>query len=98
MRSLWAYIEGMVDLSLPFTATNSSDLAAGSDLALCDPLQSAFTPPVHFGASQFFYAVASMFSLPMRSLWACIEGVVDLSLPFAATNSSDLAAGSDLAL
>ena len=27
MRSLWAYIEGMVDLSLPFTATNSSDLA-----------------------------------------------------------------------
>ena len=28
MKSLWAYIEGMVDLSLPFTATNSSDLAA----------------------------------------------------------------------
>jgi len=29
MRSLWAYIEGMVDLSLPFAATNSSDVAAG---------------------------------------------------------------------
>ena len=34
MKSLWAYIEGMVDLSLPFTATNSSDLAAGSDLVI----------------------------------------------------------------
>src|SRR6056300_1553061 len=34
MRSLWAYIEGVDGLSLPFTATNSSDLAAGSDLAL----------------------------------------------------------------
>ena len=27
MKSLWAYIEGMVDLSLPFTAIDSSDLA-----------------------------------------------------------------------
>ena len=38
MGSLWAYIEGMVDLSLPFTATNSSDLAAGSDLLLAGTL------------------------------------------------------------
>ena len=62
MGSLWAYIEGMVDLYLPFTATNSSDLAAGPDLALIDPPRSALTPPVRFGAFQFFYAVATMFS------------------------------------
>src|SRR6056300_1675545 len=62
------------------------------------PLPGAFTPPVRFGAPQFFYAVASMFSWPMGSLWTCIEGMVDLSLPFTATNSSDLAAGSGLAL
>ena len=63
-----------------------------------DPLGSAFTPPVRLGASQFFYAVASMFSWPMGSLWAYIEGMVDLSLPFTATNSSNLAPGPDLAL
>ena len=28
MGNLWAYIEGVTDLSLPFTATNSSNLAA----------------------------------------------------------------------
>ena len=93
MGSLWAYIEGMVDLSLHFTATNSSDLAAVgvSQVWHFGPLPSAFTPPVRFGAPQFFYAVASMFSWPMGSLWAYIEGMVDLSLPFTATNSSNLA-------
>src|SRR5210317_1098720 len=34
MGSLGAYIEGMADLCLPFTAINSSNLAAWPDLAL----------------------------------------------------------------
>ena len=41
MGSLWAYIEGMDGLSLLFTATNSSDLAAraGFGLALLPSLK-----------------------------------------------------------
>ena len=38
MRSLWAYIEGMDVLSLYFTATNSSDLAAWAQVWLFGPL------------------------------------------------------------
>src|SRR6056300_1280518 len=62
-----------------------------------DHLRRVVTPPVRFGASQFFYVVVSIFPWPMRCLWAYIERMVDLSLPFTAINSSDLAAGSDLA-
>src|SRR5210317_1413556 len=94
MKSLWAYIEAVVDFSLPFTATNSSDLAAwglghiwhyntlGTRLLLLYVL-------VHPNSSTH---VATLFSWSMKSLWAYIEAMVDLSLPFTATNSSDLAA------
>ena len=56
MRSLWAYIEGMVDLSLPLTATNSSDLAKKLDLEFWSSSKRVHSScKVCFGASQFFY-------------------------------------------
>ena len=59
---------------------------------LFDPLRSVFTPPVCFGAPQFFYACCSNVYLgPMKSLWAYIEGMVVHSSPSQATNKSDLA-------
>ena len=37
MESLWAYIEGMVGLSLPVHSNNSSDLAARAGLGAPTP-------------------------------------------------------------
>ena len=86
MRSLWAYIEGMDGLCLPIDRDQQLRFWWLGQIWHFDPLQSAFTPPVHLGASQFFYAVASMFSWPMRSLWAHIEGMVDFSFSFTRVN------------
>ena len=91
MRSLWAYIEGMDGLSLRFTATNSSDLAALArfvgTLTLskrCLLLQYDLVLP---NSSTH---VATLYLGPMRSLWAYIEGMDGLHLLFMRANSSNL--------
>src|SRR5210317_161739 len=90
MKSLWAYIEGMVDLSLPFTATDSSDLAVNrfGVLVLFEAHLLLLYVLVLPNSSTH---VATLFWCPMKSLWAYIEGMVDLCLPFTAIDSSDLA-------
>ena len=98
MRSLWAYIEGMVDLSLHFTATNSSDLAAWARFGTLTLFERRLLLQYDLVLPNSSTHVATLYLGPMRSLWAYIEGMDGLSLPFTATNSSDLAAGSDLAL
>src|SRR5210317_788247 len=93
MKSLWAYIEGMVDLSLPFTATDSSDLAVNrfGVLVLFEAHLLLMYVLVLPNSSTH---VATLFWCPMKSLWAYIEGMVDLPLPFSqptTTDSSNLA-------
>ena len=98
MRSLWAYIEGMDGLHLLFTGANSSNLAAWARFGTLDHFDGHLllqNSSIHLNVLQH---VCTCYLGPMRSLWPYIEGMVGLSLPITATNSSDLAAGSDLAL
>src|SRR5210317_508774 len=98
MRSLWAYIEGMDGLSLLFTATNSSDLAAWARFGTSTLFERRLLLQYDVVLPNSSTHVATLYLGPMRSLWAYIEGMDGLSLHFTATNSSNLAAGPGLAL
>src|SRR5210317_1081303 len=92
MRSLWAYIEGMDGLSLLFTATNSSDLAAWARFGTSTLFERRLLLQYDLVLPNSSTHVATLYLGPMRSLWSYIEGMDGLSLPFTTTNSSDLAA------
>src|SRR5210317_1650913 len=92
MGSLWAYIEGMANLSLHFTATNSSDLAAWARFDTSTLFESRLLLQYDLVLPNSPTHVATLYLGSMGSLWAYIEGMDGLSLHFAATNSSDLAA------
>src|SRR6056300_115017 len=95
MKSLWAYIILKQWWTSPSPSQRPTALIwlPGPDLAL-QPSWNAFTPPVCFGASQFIYACCNIVFMiheePLGIYY--IEAMVDLSIPFTATNSSDLAA------
>src|SRR6056300_796977 len=92
MRSLWAYIEGMDGLSLRFTATNSSDLAAWARFGTLTLFERRLLLQYDLVLPNSSTHVATLYLGPMGSLGAYIEGMDGLSLHFTATNSSDLAA------
>src|SRR6056300_1699256 len=92
MRSLWAYIEGMDGLSLHFTATNSSNLAVWARFGTSTLFQRCLLLQYDLVLPNSSMHIATLYLGPMRSLWACSEGMDGLSLHFTATNSSDLAA------
>src|SRR5210317_2189237 len=90
MGSLWAYIEGMDGLSLHFTATNSSDLAAWARFGSSTLFDRRLLLQYELVLSNCATHVSTLCLGPMGSLWAYIEGMDGLSLHFTATNSSDL--------
>src|SRR5210317_2028084 len=92
MRSLWAYVEGMDGLSLHFTATNSSDLAAWARFGTWTLFERRLLLQYELMLPNSSTYVATLYLGPMGSLWAYSEGMDGLSLHFTATNSSDLAA------
>src|SRR5210317_915251 len=92
MGSLWAYIEGMDVLSLPFTATDSSNLAARARFGTSTLFERRLLLQYDMVLPNSSMHVATLCLGPMGSLWAYIEGMDVLSLPFTATNSSNLAA------
>ena len=92
MGSLWACSEGMDGLSLLFTGANVSDLAAWAGFGTLTLFERRSLLQYDLLLPNSSTHVAILYLGPMGSLWAYIEGVDGLSLHFAATNSSDLAA------
>ena len=81
MKSLWACIEGMVDLSLPFTATDSSDLAVTSRFGILVLFEARSLLLYVLVLPNSSTNVAIFLSCPMKIFWTYIEGMVGLSLP-----------------
>ena len=92
MESLWAYIEGMVGLSLPVHSNNSFDLAAQAGLGAPTPSEVSSLLLNVLVLPNSSMHVATLYLGPMRSLWAYIEGMDGLHIRFMVANSSDLAA------
>src|SRR5210317_157222 len=92
MGSLWTYIEGMDGLSLHFTATNSSNLAAWARFGTSTLFERRLLLQYDLVLPNSSMHVATLYLGPMGSLWTYIEGMDGLSLHFTATNSSNLAA------
>ena len=80
MGSLWAYIEGMDGIPLHFTATNSSDLAAWARFGTLTLFERRLLLQYDLVLPNSSTHVATLYLGPMRSLWACIEGMDVLPL------------------
>ena len=99
MRSLWAYVEGMDGLHLPFMGAKGSDLAApGPGLALIGPLRRRLLLLIIMVRPSSSLPAATLYLGPMGSLWAYIEGMDVHCLLCTGTKGSDWLPGPDLAL
>src|SRR5210317_2003446 len=92
MRSLWACIEGMDGLHVHFTGANVSDLAAWVRFGTFDLFKVHLLLQYGLVLPNSSTHVATLHWVPMRSLWACIEGMDGLHVHFTGANVSDLAA------
>src|SRR6056300_1345069 len=92
MRSLWACIEGMDGLHVLFTGANASDLAVWARFGTFDLFEIRLLLQCVLVLLNSSTHVATLLLGPMRSLWACIEGMDGLHVLFTGANVSDLAA------
>ena len=94
----YRYFEGMGGLSLPFTATNSSDLAAWAGFGTLTHFERRLLLQHELVLPNSSTHVATLYLGPMRSLWAYIEGMDGLHLLFTGANGSDSTAWANLEL
>src|SRR6056300_1503530 len=92
MESLWACSEGVDGLHLHFMGANELDLAAWARFGTLVLFEGCLLLQYVLVLPNSSTHVATLYLKPMGSLWAHIEGMDGLSLPFMATNISDLAA------
>ena len=91
-RSFWACIEGMDGLHVLFTGANVSDLAAWARFGTFDLFEIRLLLQCVLVLPNSSTHVATLHLGPMRSLWACIEGMDGLHVLSTGANGSDLVA------